>query len=1120
MTIGGVAVKKFGTISISLLLILTAVQFLLVPTVLAQEHKDAALYLWGDGHEDGELRTEYPFLPTFRYQDAGPGTGTFIIWVLGDFITAPFKKDTMVTGTFMANIWVEQTALTPGRVMLDCEFTIDGVETGLIFESEQIIITDYHEISFGGHIDIPVTAGQVLGVHIQIHYTGISMNVLWESDLYPSHLVVPADWCSNDVLEPVVDDDAETTQINAIALHALGPDEIIDFELEIDGPSTASTITGPETSVMGDMVWVSWIWHWGNDGADDGTYDVIVTAIDNSNNTWPNTASFVITANQPPPPPPPPPQYNWTTLGEVTSHSSREYFPSLLQDSEGMYWLAYAIDKGNWNYDINLRKSEDGINWDSPIEVTKNNTWETYPSLMQDSKGVYWIAFTSRWGSDDQIWITNSSDGTSWREPNQAIKFRYDNIYPSMIEDSEGTYWIAWSHYNRSTYDWDICIISSQDGLDWDDSFTYVTYDADDDDFPSLIQDSSGTYRIAWSSDRNGYDNIFVTKSNDPKSSWGSPVELTSENRYEQDPSLIENVDGGFNITWHSSLYGDSEIYYMGSDNWNSWTSKEQVTQEEYPKSRKFFPSLIQDAQETLWIAWTSYASGNEDIWVSNKTTNEPPMISLEDLVGEQSGDIQIKYTIKDTGDDKCEIIPFYSLDGFTFYEAAQGQGGDGVSDISSSLGGTEHTFVWASDLNLSGVDIPSVYFRIIPRDSTIGSPDTTSAFQVDNNGPPEVEIDDVTGVQNGAITLSYVLIDSENDTLSIKPEYSIDGTEYQEATMDDDSPSITKLDSSVEGESYTLIWDSLEDLADQDESSVHFRITPMDDEDGVADTTSPFSVDNKAPTIISGPMVVTKTHTTATISWETDEPSQSELNYGIDSFYGNVLEGDSYSITHTMELGSLEPETEYHYFVGVTDELGNGPAETDDLTFTTEQIPNDPPVVSITSLKDNATVDGKITILGEASDPDGDSTIEFIEVRVDDNNWELAEGKTVWSYVLDTEDYDDGEHTLYVRAFDGREYSEEYSLTIKVDNEGDALSIWLIMTIIALIVAIVLIAVALKTRSPRPKPMPSQDFFVTAQPAPDFVPVVESAPAYEMIVPSVPAEPVEAVEYTPWNEL
>jgi len=55
-----------------------------------------------------------------------------------------------------------------------------------------------------------------------------------------------------------------------------------------------------------------------------------------------------------------------------------------------------------------------------------------------------------------------------------------------------------------------------------------------------------------------------------------------------------------------------------------------------------------------------------------------------------------------------------------------------------------------------------------------------------------------------------------------------------------------------------------------------------------------------------------------------------------------------------------------------------------------------------------------------------------------------------------------DGEHTITIRAFDGEDYSDEFSISIIIGDVGDEiLSPWLIFALV-LIVAIVVIVLAL----------------------------------------------------------
>lgn len=96
----------------------------------------------------------------------------------------------------------------------------------------------------------------------------------------------------------------------------------------------------------------------------------------------------------------------------------------------------------------------------------------------------------------------------------------------------------------------------------------------------------------------------------------------------------------------------------------------------------------------------------------------------------------------------------------------------------------------------------------------------------------------------------------------------------------------------------------------------------------------------------------------------------------------------------------------------------------------------NQKPTVSITNPKRGEKVSGTITISGSASDPDG--TVEKVEVSINGGEWQIVTGITNWNYTWDTTKEENGEYTIQVRAFDGKNYSEEKEITVKVENKED----------------------------------------------------------------------------------
>lgn len=99
---------------------------------------------------------------------------------------------------------------------------------------------------------------------------------------------------------------------------------------------------------------------------------------------------------------------------------------------------------------------------------------------------------------------------------------------------------------------------------------------------------------------------------------------------------------------------------------------------------------------------------------------------------------------------------------------------------------------------------------------------------------------------------------------------------------------------------------------------------------------------------------------------------------------------------------------------------------------------PNHEPSVSITSPASGATLDGPVTISGTASDFDGGSDIERVEVRIRNataaiRDWTFASGTTSWSTTWDAGAAPDGAYTIEARAWDGTVYGPTASRPVTV---------------------------------------------------------------------------------------
>ena len=97
--------------------------------------------------------------------------------------------------------------------------------------------------------------------------------------------------------------------------------------------------------------------------------------------------------------------------------------------------------------------------------------------------------------------------------------------------------------------------------------------------------------------------------------------------------------------------------------------------------------------------------------------------------------------------------------------------------------------------------------------------------------------------------------------------------------------------------------------------------------------STSPAPADTTPPTINS--VQVSAGITTSSIKWNTDESSDSQINYGLTNSYGSNYFDSAGTLAHSVLLFNLTPNTTYHFQIISTDSSGNS-ANTSDSTFTT----------------------------------------------------------------------------------------------------------------------------------------------------------------------------------------
>ena len=228
---------------------------------------------------------------------------------------------------------------------------------------------------------------------------------------------------------------------------------------------------------------------------------------------------------------------------------------------------------------------------------------------------------------------------------------------------------------------------------------------------------------------------------------------------------------------------------------------------------------------------------------------------------------------------------------------------------------------VTSHSANLSGLQASTLYhYRVKSRDAAgnlATSGDFTFTTSGDNTAPT------ISGVGASSITVSGATISwTTNEASDTQVDYG-PTTGYGSSTTLA-SALVTSHSANLSGLQASTVY--------------HYRVKSRDAAGNLAtsgDFTFTTSGDNTAPTI-SGVGASSITVSAATISWTTNEASDTQVDYGPTTGYGSSTTlGSALVTSHSANLSGLQASTLYHYRVKSRDAAGNL-ATSGDFTFTT----------------------------------------------------------------------------------------------------------------------------------------------------------------------------------------
>ena len=372
------------------------------------------------------------------------------------------------------------------------------------------------------------------------------------------------------------------------------------------------------------------------------------------------------------------------TIGYYESNSS------MTVDNYGNVWISweYSLYGGSPGGDIGV-KYYNGTNWSSKMNIPMPSTGfvNAVSNLTVDGSGNIWATWQHRndWDGNGNMdpednfdILSNYYDGTNWLDESMLVSQPDSSAWDwwsTSTTDNDGNVWTTWfsniegnyaafSSYNNGA-EWSpiIPVVTPYDSTAWGgehvdmevtpDGKIWLTYDG------LIFNPEIGMYL---------YTPVVTYYDG---SSW-TPLQYISDGWQNLYYDLAADIginknNGDVWVTWTGYDLQTEQLYiFLRYWNGTEWLPTIRLTDSGMDKKSK----VIIDNESKIWIIWTSFADGEENIyakynddWV-NVEENNPSFLleDMENFPNPFNTSTTISFSVEDS--DKNTTITIYNFNG------------------------------------------------------------------------------------------------------------------------------------------------------------------------------------------------------------------------------------------------------------------------------------------------------------------------------------------------------------------------------------------------------------------------------------------------------------------------
>ena len=398
---------------------------------------------------------------------------------------------------------------------------------------------------------------------------------------------------------------------------------------------------------------------------------------------------------------------------------------------------------------------------------------------------------------------------------------------------------------------------------------------------------------------------------------WSEDIRLTTDSAYSQDPAIAVDTNNNVHITWNDYKDGNPKIYYTKLDNnGNTLVDDTPLTT---ASSYSEYPTIAVDTNNNVHITWFDYRDGNWEIYYMKLDNNGNTLVDDTRLTTASAHSYyptiavdtnnNVHITWQDYRDGNREI----------YYTKLDNNGNTLVDDTPLT---TDSASSWVPAIAVdTNNNVHITWF-----DERDGNNEIYYKYSIASDTPPTVATNAATSVGTTSATLNGNLASTGGLDCQVWFEYGTT-TSYGSSTTQVSKTSTGAFSANISGLNPSATY--------------HFRAVASNTNGTDYGADMNFTTSTEAdttPPVISSVTSSSITTSSATITWNTDELSDSRIKYSTTSGIYPYTGYDATDVTsHSISLMGLSASSTYYYVVNSTDPSGNS-AESSEYSFNTSE--------------------------------------------------------------------------------------------------------------------------------------------------------------------------------------